>query len=86
MGLQDNPEAFLELYECSALVWGWLEEQWVARLLLLLSREAQLLAQQLLVANLMGYPDLKWAILQRVGQTPEQYGQHFRALTLSDVG
>lgn len=70
MGPQDNLETFLELYEHLALLWGWPMEQWVACLIPLLSREAQLAAQQLLVANMMEYPDLKRAILQQVGRTP----------------
>lgn len=37
-----TPEAFLELYVRSALAWGWPLEQWLAHLLPLLSREAQL--------------------------------------------
>lgn len=37
MGQQDDPEAFLELYEHFVVVWGWLRGQWAARLLLLLS-------------------------------------------------
>ncbi len=40
----------------------------------------QLAAQQLPVQNLLVYDDLKRAILQRVGQSPEQYRQRFRSL------
>ncbi len=38
----------------------------------LLTGEAQVAAQQLPVANLLAYEDLKRAILQRVGRNPEQ--------------
>lgn len=66
MGLQDDPEAFLELYEHSVLAWGLPKRQWVARLLSLLSCECKLMAQQLPVANMLGYPDLKRVILHWV--------------------
>ncbi len=41
----------------------------------LLTGEAQLAAQQLPVQNLLVYEDLKRAILQRVGRSPEQHRQ-----------
>uniref|UniRef100_A0A9J7ZXM5 SCAN box domain-containing protein n=1 Tax=Cyprinus carpio carpio TaxID=630221 RepID=A0A9J7ZXM5_CYPCA len=36
--------------------------------------------------NLLVYRDLKRAILQRVGRTPEQHRQRFRTLTLEESG
>ncbi len=51
-----------------------------------LSGEAQLAAQQLLVQNLLVYDDLKRAILQRVGRNPEQHRQRFRSLELGENG
>ncbi len=56
---------------------------WVAPLL---TGEAQLAAQQLPVQNLLVYDDLKRAILQRVGQSPEQHRQRFRSLELGENG
>ncbi len=53
---------------------------------LLLTREAQVAAQQLPVANLLTYDDLKRAILLRVGRTPEQHWQRFRSVQLGDKG
>ncbi len=49
-------------------------------------REAQLAAQQLPVQNLLVYDDLKRAILQRVGRSPEQHRQRFRSLELGENG
>lgn len=42
---QEDPEAFLELYKSSARALAWPDAQFVACLLLLLTREAQLAAQ-----------------------------------------
>ncbi len=52
----------------------------------LLMGEAQVAAQQLPVANLLAYDDLKWAILQRVGRNPEQHRKRFRSVELGDNG
>ncbi len=56
------------------------------RLIPLLTGEAQVAAQQLPVANLLAYEDLKRAILQRVGRNPEQHRQRFRSVELGDCG
>ncbi|XP_067289364.1 uncharacterized protein [Pseudorasbora parva] len=50
------------------------------------SGEAQAAAQHLPVANLLDYDDLKRAILQRVGRTPEQHRQRFRSLEWGESG
>ncbi len=52
----------------------------------LLMGETQVAAQQLPVANLLAYNDLKRTILQRVGRTPEQHRQRFRPVELGDNG
>ncbi|XP_051956981.1 uncharacterized protein LOC127625687 [Xyrauchen texanus] len=82
MGAADDPEAFLDLFERTAEIWGWPPEQWAARLIPLLSGEAQLAAQQLPATNLLAYTDLKRAILQRVGRSPEKNRQLFRGMKL----
>lgn len=64
---------------------GWVT-QWPVRLIPLLSGEAQVAAQQLPVANLLDYEDLKWAILQIVGRSPEQHCQRFCSVDLGDSG
>ncbi len=73
MGPQDDPEAFLDLFEKTAAACGWPQTDWPVRLIPLLTGEAQLAAQQLSVQNLLVYDDLKRAILQRVGRSPEQH-------------
>ncbi|XP_067270787.1 putative SCAN domain-containing protein SCAND2P [Pseudorasbora parva] len=82
----DDPEAFIDLFERSAAARDWPKEDWPMRLLPLLSGEAQVAAHQLPVKNLLVYDDLKRAILQRVGRTPEQHRQRFRTLALEESG
>ncbi|CAM4612755.1 unnamed protein product [Leuciscus chuanchicus] len=86
MGPQDDPEAFIDLFERSAEDRGWPTQDWPMRLIPLLSGEAQVAAHQLPVQNLLVYKDLKRAILQRVGRTPEQHRQRFRTLSLEESG
>ncbi len=86
MGPQDDPEAFLELFEKSAEACGWPRDHWPVRLIPLLSGEVQMAAQQLPIQNLLVFTDLKRAILQRVGLSPEQHRQRFRSLELGDSG
>ncbi len=86
MGPQDDPEAFLDLFEKTAEACGWPQMNWPVRLIPLLSGEAQLAAQQLPVQNLLVYDDLMRAILQRVDRNPEQHHQRFRSLELGENG
>lgn len=86
MGPQDDPEAFIQLFERSAEVAGWPRADWAGHLIPLLTGEAQLAAQQLPATNLHVYADLRKAILQRVGLTPEQQRQRFRSLELAEGG
>ncbi len=86
MGPHDDPEAFVDLFEKTAEASGWAHSQWPVRLIPLLTGEAQVAAQQLPVANLLAYEDLKRAILQRVGRNPEQHRQRFRSVELGDYG
>ncbi|MGL5566411.1 MAG: hypothetical protein ACRDC4_11860, partial [Plesiomonas sp.] len=86
MGQLDDPEAFIDVFERTAELKGWSKEDWSMRLLPLLSGESQVAAHQLPAPNLLVYDDLKRAILQRVGRTPEQHRQRFRTLTLEESG
>ncbi|XP_057177632.1 uncharacterized protein LOC130546386 [Triplophysa rosa] len=86
MGPEDDPEAFLDLFEKTAETSGWPPEDWARRLLPLLSGEAQLAARPLPVQNLLVFDDLKRAILQRVGRSPEEHRQRFRTLGLGESG
>ncbi len=65
---------------------GWPQTDWPVRLIPLLTGEAQLAVQQLPVQNLLVYDDLKRAILQRVGRSPEQHRQRFHSLELGENG
>ncbi len=76
----------MDLFEKTAEACGWARTQWPVRLIPLLTGEAQVAAQQLPVANLLAYEDLKRAILQRVGRNPEQHRQRFRSVELGDSG
>ncbi|KAK9959353.1 hypothetical protein ABG768_009481 [Culter alburnus] len=86
MGPCDDPEAFLDLFERSAEASGWPRDQWSMRLVPLLSGESQVAAQQLPAENLLVFDDLRRAIVQRVGRTPEQHRQRFRSLDLGESG
>ncbi|XP_057180741.1 uncharacterized protein LOC130548153 [Triplophysa rosa] len=86
MGPHNDPEAFLERYERTAESSEWPKDQWALRLIPLLSGEAQVAAQQLPPENLLLYAELKKAILQRVGRSPEQHRQRFRSLGLAEAG
>ncbi len=57
MGPQDDPEAFIDLFEKTAEACGWAQTDWPVRLIPLLTGEAQLAAQQLPVQNLLVYDD-----------------------------
>ncbi len=76
----------MDLFGKTAEACGWARTQWPVRLIPLLTGEAQVAAQQLPVANLLAYADLKQAILQRVGRNPEQHRQRFRSVELGDSG
>ncbi|XP_060795406.1 zinc finger protein with KRAB and SCAN domains 5-like [Neoarius graeffei] len=86
MDPQDDPEAFVTLFEQVAETSGWPVEQRAERLLPLLTGEVQLAALQLPADRRLAYADLCGAGLQRVGCTPEQQHQCFRALRLEEVG
>ncbi len=57
MGPQDDPEAFLDLFEKTAEACGWPQMNWPVRLIPLLSGEVQLAAKQLPVQK---PPGLRW--------------------------
>ncbi len=86
MGPHDDPEAFVDLFEKTAEAYGWARVHWPVRLIQLLTGEAQVAAQKLPVANLLAYDDLKRAILQRIGRSPEKHCQRFRSVELGDNG
>ncbi|XP_060786790.1 uncharacterized protein LOC132892529 [Neoarius graeffei] len=86
MGPRDDPEAFLVLFEEAAEAWGWPVDQRAARPLPLLTGQAQLAVLQLPANSRLMYVDLRRAILQHAGRSPEQQRQRFRSLCLEEVG
>lgn len=85
MASTDDPEVFLELFECASSTWGWTQEERVLRLLPLLLRKAQLASQQLLLQTQLEYSNIKRAVLQCVGWTPEEHHRCFWSLQLPKV-
>lgn len=71
MGLHDNAEAFVKIFEHAADMCGWPESEPAISLLLPHSNESQLIAQQ----NIQEYPDLKQVILRQVDCCQEQHRQ-----------
>lgn len=68
MVLKRDPELLVEFFACTEVAWECPEPQWASCLLLLLSGETHLMAQQLPVTN-QKIP--KKVILQTVGCTHE---------------
>ncbi|MGH0120082.1 UNVERIFIED_CONTAM: hypothetical protein FKN15_062772 [Acipenser sinensis] len=73
MTAEDQPEAYLEVYEPMPTSAGWAQAQWASYLLQELTGEAQAAAWTLSPERVMDYPTLKAAILNRVGATSEGY-------------
>ncbi|KAK5851293.1 hypothetical protein PBY51_002096 [Eleginops maclovinus] len=80
MSADDDPEAYLDIFEGTAAACGWPEEEWAVRLLPLLAGEAQLAAHSLPASDRHEYKQLRRAILDRLGSTPEGHRRRFRAL------
>ncbi|MGH0141016.1 UNVERIFIED_CONTAM: hypothetical protein FKN15_021414 [Acipenser sinensis] len=83
MTAEDRPEAYLEVFEALAISAGWDQAQWARCLLPQLTGEAQAAARALSPEQMMDYPTLKAAILNRVGATPEGYRRKFRETRFS---
>ncbi len=64
MGLQDDTEAFIDLFEKTAEACGWPQMNRPVRLIPLLSGEAQMDAQQLPVQNLLVYDGQRFRSLE----------------------
>nr|XP_061781366.1 uncharacterized protein LOC133572567 [Nerophis lumbriciformis] len=78
----EDPQAFLDVFEATATSCKWPEEEWGAKLLPLLVGEAQRAALSLPATARMQYADLRHAILDRVGSSPEDHRRKFRAMKL----
>ncbi|MEE6526654.1 hypothetical protein FKM82_027422 [Ascaphus truei] len=76
----EDPEAFLLTFERVATAHGWTVDRWVTTLAPLLIGEAQAAYQALPADKAMDYQQLKAAILDRLGLTPETYRRRFRTV------
>ncbi|KAK5861614.1 hypothetical protein PBY51_022996 [Eleginops maclovinus] len=85
MSADDDPEAYLDIFEGTAAACGWPEE-WAVRLLPLLAGGAQLAAHSLPASDRHEYKQLRRAILDRLGSTPEGHRRRLRALPFEDAG
>ena len=72
MTAEDNAQAFLEAFEVAAEACHWPREEWVVRLLPLLSGEAQQAAHSLPPSARGVYQNLRKAVLDRTGYSPEE--------------
>ena len=86
MTSEDDVEAFLEVFDSVASECEWTEDVKAWRLLPLLTGEAQLAAHGLPAASRLVYPDLKKAILDRLGHTPEGHRRRLRGLSYDEGG
>ncbi|MEE6524347.1 hypothetical protein FKM82_023747 [Ascaphus truei] len=77
MAPNEDPEAFLLTFERVAEAQGWATDRWATALAPLLMGEAEASYQGLPADQAMDYRQVKAAILDRLGLTPETYRQQF---------
>ena len=80
MSADDDAQAFLEGFEVAAEACHWLREEWVVRLLPLLSGEAQQAAHSLPPSARANFSNIRKAVL---GYSPEEQRWRFRELVLA---
>ncbi|XP_061582743.1 zinc finger protein 213-like [Cololabis saira] len=78
----DDPLAFLDTFEAVAEACDWPGAEWAVRLLPLLSGEAQMAALALPAAARATYGQVRRAVMDRLGRSPEDYRRRFRELKL----
>ena len=78
MSADDDAQAFLEAFEVAAEAYHWLREEWVVRLLPLLSGEAQQAAHRLSPCARAHNVNVRKAVLDRTGYSPEEQRRQFR--------
>nr|XP_043887672.1 uncharacterized protein LOC122773229 [Solea senegalensis]XP_043891582.1 uncharacterized protein LOC122775615 [Solea senegalensis] len=86
MTAEDDPEAYLDIFEGTAEACGWPEEERALRLLPLLTGVAQLAAHSLPAAARHDYTQLRRVILDRLGSTSEGHRRRFRGLSFEEAG
>ncbi|XP_051250266.1 uncharacterized protein LOC127360052 [Dicentrarchus labrax] len=82
MTAADDPQTFLEMFEATAEACGWPAAEWAVRLLPLLSGESQTAALGLPASARGEFRNVKRAILDRMGFSPEDHRRRFRSATL----
>ncbi|KAM9699282.1 uncharacterized protein ACNS7B_003496 isoform 2-T2 [Menidia menidia] len=83
---RDDPHSFLGVFEATASACGWPEEEWAVRLLPLLSGEAQTAALGLPAASRGRFPEVRRAVLDRLGMSAEDQRRRFREAQLGPEG
>ena len=84
MTSEDDAQAFLEAFEVAAEACHWPGEEWVVRLLPLLSGEAQQAAYSLPPSARGVYNNVRKAVLDQTGYSPEEQRRRFRNLSMAD--
>ena len=69
---EDDPQSFLDMFEATAVVCGWLAAEWAVRLLPLLSGEAQTAALSLLASARGSFQALRKAQFWRPAREPRR--------------
>ena len=82
MAAHDNSQTFLEMFEATATACGWLGVEWAARLLPLLSGDAQTAALGLPAPSRGQYGEIKRAVLDGLGFSAEDHRRRFRGTKL----
>ncbi|XP_035523495.1 uncharacterized protein LOC118332359 [Morone saxatilis] len=82
MTAADDPQTFLEMFEATAEACGWPAAEWAVRLLPLLSGESQTAALGLPASSRGEFRNIKRAILDRMGFSPEDHRRRFRSAAL----
>ncbi|XP_061752544.1 uncharacterized protein LOC133550635 [Nerophis ophidion] len=77
-----DPQVFLDVFETTATACGWPDTEWGVKLLPLLAGKAQRAALSLPVHARVHFPNLRRAILDRIGSHPEDHRRRFRAMRL----
>jgi len=78
----DDPQIFIDMFRATAEACGWPEAEWAVRLLPLLTGDARTAALALPAAARVDFPEVRRAVLDRTGQSPEDHRRRFRGLRL----
>ncbi|XP_051810353.1 zinc finger and SCAN domain-containing protein 29-like [Acanthochromis polyacanthus] len=82
MMVADDPQSFLDMFQATAAACGWPQAEWAVRLLPLLTGEAQTAAVSLPAAARRNFADVRKAVLDRTGLSPEDHRRRFRGARL----